>query len=48
LCRDPGLVANDVANGLVSLELARTDYGVVLTDDGRVDETATAKRRAIR
>ncbi len=48
LRRDPALVADDVANGLVSEESAEADYGVILTDDGRVDEQATAKRRDIR
>ncbi len=46
--RDPGMVADDVANGLVSPESAQADYGVVLRADGRVDETATAERRGRR
>ena len=48
LGRDPDMVAEDVANGLVSAESAEADYGVILTDDGRVDEKATAERRGCR
>ena len=44
--RDPAKVARDVKRGLVSDEVARTVYGVVLTADHRVDEAATAKARA--
>lgn len=47
LQRDPDMVAEDVANGLVSAESAEADYGVILTDDGKVDERATVKRRSI-
>lgn len=43
--RDPQLVAEDVRNGLVSLASAITDYGVVLTEDGNVDQAATEKIR---
>ncbi len=43
--RDSAMVADDVANGLVSAASANADYGVILRDDGRVDETATAERR---
>jgi N-methylhydantoinase B len=47
LQRDPQAVAADVANGYVSIEKARDDYGVVI-DPGtlRVDSTETEKIRA--
>ncbi|MCX6094629.1 MAG: hydantoinase B/oxoprolinase family protein [Candidatus Bipolaricaulota bacterium] len=46
LDRDPALVAADVANGYVSLEAARSDYGVVLDPDTlAVDRTATTTLR---
>ena len=46
--RDPALVAEDVANGLVSQERARAVYGVVI-GDGLVDRAMTAAlRRAAR
>lgn len=38
-------VAADVRNGLVSAAAAREHYGVVFTDDGQVDEEATAALR---
>ncbi len=44
--RAPELVALDVRNGFVSREAARRDYGVVLRDDGSVDEEATRSARA--
>ena len=44
--RDPGAVADDVANGKVSEASAREQYGVVLGDDGRVANGATAALRA--
>lgn len=37
--RPAGLVAADVADGLVSPESARDDYGVVLNEDGTIDES---------
>ena len=44
--RDPQRVLEDVANGFVSLESARRDYGVAIdTDSMTVDETATAALR---
>ena len=46
LARDPAMVATDVEAGLVSRETARDAYGVVLTDDGEVDEAGTAAQRA--
>ncbi len=39
-------VASDVLDGLITREAAECDYGVVLHDDGSVDETATATLRA--
>mgnify|MGYP006280499895 CR=1 FL=1 len=42
--RDPALVAADVAKGLVSREGARR-YGVVIGDDGTVDDAETAALR---
>jgi N-methylhydantoinase B len=44
LRRDPALVCEDVADGFVSVEAAKTDYGVVLTG-GLVDEAATMRLR---
>ncbi|HEY7647832.1 MAG TPA: hydantoinase B/oxoprolinase family protein, partial [Methylomirabilota bacterium] len=43
--RDPARVRDDVLDGYVSLEAARARYGVVLDDDGTVNESAT---RALR
>jgi len=45
LDRDPEVVATEVHRGLVSAEAASEEYGVVLADDGTVDEAATADRR---
>src|SRR5262249_26034813 len=45
LDREPARVANDVANGWVSPERARENYGVALAPDGRADEAATQARR---
>jgi N-methylhydantoinase B len=44
--RDPSFVHADVAERLVSRERAAEVYGVVLTDDGAVDEGATAAARS--
>ena len=44
--RDAGTVAEDVRNGLVTPEVARSDYGVAVGDDGTLDETATRTLRA--
>jgi N-methylhydantoinase B len=44
LLRDAARVAEDVANGLVSVEAAKRDYGVVLSD-GVVDKSSTAQLR---
>jgi N-methylhydantoinase B len=43
--RDPERVAHDVREGYVSRDAAHRDYGVIVTDDGRLSETATAERR---
>ena len=46
LLRDPALVAADVLDGYVSLEHARTDYGVILDPETRqVDASATERER---
>jgi N-methylhydantoinase B len=45
LRRDPARVREDVADGFVSVEAAKNDYGVVLTGPGVVDEAATAHLR---
>src|SRR5271169_1808362 len=44
--RDPEQVALDVADGLIPREMAERDYRVVLTDEGVVDCSATARLRA--
>ena len=44
--RDPELVRSDVANGIVSCEVARDVYGVVFGPDLVVDGPATQKLRA--
>ena len=46
LDRAPETVATEVRRGLVSDAAASSEYGVVLTDDGTVDEAATEERRA--
>src|SRR5476651_2437221 len=43
--RDPRKVAEDVAQGLVSIDKARELYGVALTADLKVDEVETARLR---
>jgi N-methylhydantoinase B len=43
--RDPERVREDVLDGYVSRTAAARDYGVILTDDGRVDAAATAAAR---
>jgi N-methylhydantoinase B len=43
--RDPEAVAADVANEKVSLDAARARYGVVLRQDGTVDDAATQALR---
>jgi N-methylhydantoinase B len=39
------VVATEVDRGLLSADAAREEYGVVLADDGSVDEAATAAHR---
>jgi|HigsolmetaAR202D_1030399.scaffolds.fasta_scaffold15938_1 N-methylhydantoinase B len=47
--RDPALVLADVRNGKVSVERAKSAYGVVITADGELDLEATeAARQALR
>jgi N-methylhydantoinase B len=46
--RDPQRVLDDVLDGLISVDTARRDFGVVITADGTVDVDATARARAIR
>jgi N-methylhydantoinase B len=46
LTREPDRVAYDVRSGLVSVEAARSEYGVVVSLDGVVDEQATEEARA--
>ena len=43
--RDPQAVLRDVRDGLVSVEAARREYGVVIHED-RVEEEATARLRS--
>jgi len=45
LDRDPAVVAREVRRGLVSETAATDEYGVVIADDGSVDEAATEARR---
>lgn len=45
--REPGLVARDVRDGLVSPEMARHTYGVVVVDGMVNDEDTAAARRGI-
>jgi N-methylhydantoinase B len=45
LDRDPRLVARDVERSLVTREWAQRSWGVVLTEDGSVDQEATAASR---
>ncbi|MGE8067996.1 hydantoinase B/oxoprolinase family protein [Pseudomonas sp. NPDC089569] len=45
LRRPVASVLNDVRNGLVSLEGARLEYGVVIDGNGQVDDAATRARR---
>ena len=47
LRRDPDAVLADVLDGIVSAEMARDVYGVVLAEDGRaLNRASTEKRRA--
>jgi N-methylhydantoinase B len=45
--RPTAAVADDVRQGFISPDAARRDYGVAVNDDGTVDETETAKLRAL-
>ncbi|MSQ18380.1 MAG: hydantoinase B/oxoprolinase family protein [Betaproteobacteria bacterium] len=45
MARDPALVADDVRAGLVSLQSAARDYGVICTTDGDLDRVATTQLR---
>jgi N-methylhydantoinase B/oxoprolinase/acetone carboxylase alpha subunit len=44
--RDPNLVAEDVLEGFVSHATAKDVYGVVIAEDGTVDEAGTLAARA--
>ncbi|SDO34543.1 N-methylhydantoinase B, partial [Lutimaribacter pacificus] len=46
--RDIKAVLSDLADGYISRESARNDYGVVVDDNGRLDEAATAALRTTR
>src|SRR5579862_7870487 len=43
--RDPEQVASDVADGIISREVAESDYRVALSADGTLDRAATARLR---
>ena len=46
--REPRLVSGDVTDGLVSLEMARDNYGVVIDQQtNEIDLVATQKLRTI-
>ncbi len=45
--RAPEAVLDDVRDGYISRETAARDYGVVLTDEIEIDQTATAAKRAV-
>ena len=46
--RDPAAVLDNVRDGLLSPDMARSQYGVVIAKSGTVDEGATATLRASR
>ena len=46
--RDPARVADDVLDGVITVETALKDYGVVVSAKGVVDQAATARQRAAR
>jgi N-methylhydantoinase B len=46
LARDPARVRDDVADGLLSMELARLEYGVVLSPTAVLREEETARLRS--
>ncbi len=43
--RDPAKVADDVLDGVISVETALRDYGVVISAKGVVDSEATRRAR---
>jgi hypothetical protein len=43
--RDPDKIADDVLDGVISVETALKDYGVVVSAKGVVDRAATEKAR---
>ena len=46
LLRDPEQVLSDVTDGLISIDTALKDYGVVITKGLAIDAAATARRRS--
>jgi N-methylhydantoinase B/oxoprolinase/acetone carboxylase alpha subunit len=44
--RDPQSVRDDVLDGLITVEEARRDYGVVMDVHGEIDLAATARLRS--
>jgi N-methylhydantoinase B len=46
--RDPAKVADDVLDGVISVETALRDYGVIVSAKGIVDAVATDKARSER
>jgi N-methylhydantoinase B len=46
--RDPSKVADDVLDEVISVETAKRDYGVVVSNKGLVEQPATANERATR
>ncbi|MFP6772389.1 MAG: hydantoinase B/oxoprolinase family protein [Alphaproteobacteria bacterium] len=46
MLREAQQVLEDVTDGLISIDTAARDYGVVITPDLNLDEAATAQRRA--
>jgi N-methylhydantoinase B len=46
--RDPAKVADDVLDGVISVETALKDYGVVVSGRGVVDRMATERTRSDR
>ena len=46
--REPQHVLDDVRDGLISVDTAQRDFGVVITTDDTVDVAATARARATR
>jgi len=45
MLRDPEMVLADVTDGLISINTAANDYGVVITDELTIDGEATARQR---